>query len=141
MSIVLKTLDVLIQRDFIIETQKHARIPVEHDRVFSFKHVLIRDVVYNNIPRIRRSQKHAQLALWLENTVADNTEAFAELLAYHYQQALATWSATILINSASASELSSQVPGSPTEPIRLTRQELCERAIYLPNNCGGSGVS
>ncbi len=127
---VLKTLDVLIQRDFIIETEKQARIPIEHDRVFSFKHVLIRDVVYNNIPRIRRSQKHAQLALWLENTAAGNTEAFAELLAYHYQQALATWSATVLINSASTSELSSQVPGSPTEPIRLTRQELCQRAIF-----------
>ena len=133
---VLKTLDVLIQRDFIIETQKHARIPVEHDRIFSFKHVLIRDVVYNNIPRTRRSQKHAQLALWLENTVANNTDAFAELLAYHYQQALATWSATILINSANASELSSQGPGSPTEPIRLTRQELCERAILFQTIAG-----
>ncbi len=131
-SVVLKTLDVLIQHDFIIETEKQARIPVEHDRVFSFKHVLIRDVVYNNIPRIRRSQKHAQLALWIENTVADNTEAFAELLAYHYQQALATWSATVLINSPSTSESGNQVPGSPTEPIRLTRQELCQRAIiYL----------
>jgi predicted ATPase/class 3 adenylate cyclase len=129
---VLSILDELIQRDFIIETEKRSRIPIEHDRVFSFKHVLIRDVVYNNIPRIRRSQKHAQLALWLENTVADNTEVFAELLAYHYQQALATWSATVFINSASASELGNQVPGSPTEPIRLTRQELCQRAIvYL----------
>jgi predicted ATPase/class 3 adenylate cyclase len=133
---VLDTLDVLIERDFIIETEKHARIPVENDRIFSFKHVLIRDVVYNNIPRIRRSQKHAQLALWLENTVGDHIEAFAELLAYHYQQALATWSATILINSASASEVSSQVVGSPTEPIRLTRQELCERAILYQTMAG-----
>src|SRR5204862_3284157 len=115
--------------NIISETEKHARIPIEHDRVFSFKHVLIRDVVYNNIPRIRRSQKHAQLALWLENTTADNIEAFAELLAYHYQQALATWSPTMLINSASTSELSSLLPGSPTEPIQLTRQELCQRAI------------
>ncbi len=129
---VLKTLDVLIQRDFIIESEKQARIPVDHDRVFSFKHILIRDVVYNNIPRARRSQKHAQLALWLEEIVANNTEAFAELLAYHYQQALATWSASLLINTASTSEISGQAPGSPTEPIRLTRQELCRRSIiYL----------
>jgi predicted ATPase/class 3 adenylate cyclase len=127
---VLTTLNELIQRDFIIETQKQARIPIEHDRVFSFKHVLIRDVVYNNIPRIRRSQKHAHLALWLENTITSNIEAFAELLAYHYQQALATWSATLMINSASISELSSHVPGSTTEPMRLTRQELCQRAIF-----------
>ncbi len=129
---VLKTLDVLIQRDFIIESEKQARIPVEHDRVFSFKHVLIRDVVYNNIPRIRRSQKHAQLALWLEETVAGNTETFAELLAYHYQQALATWSASMLINNVTSSEISSQASGSPTEPLHLTRQELCRRSIiYL----------
>ncbi|HXL38440.1 MAG TPA: adenylate/guanylate cyclase domain-containing protein [Ktedonobacteraceae bacterium] len=136
MDTVLKTLEVLIQREFIIEAQKHSRIPVEYDRVFSFKHVLIRDVVYNAIPRIRRSQKHAHLALWLENTTADNSEAFAELLAYHYQQALATWSATILVNSASVSDLSSPVPGSPTEPIRLTRQELCERAIHFQTIAG-----
>jgi len=133
---VLKTLDVLIQRDFIIETQKHARIPIEHDRIFSFKHVLIRDVVYNNIPRTRRSQKHAQLAIWLENTAAGNTDAFAELLAYHYQQALATWSATIVLNSASVSEVSSQVADSATEPLRLTRQELRERAIFFQTIAG-----
>jgi predicted ATPase/class 3 adenylate cyclase len=129
---VLKTLDELIQRDFIIESEKQARIPVDHDRVFSFKHVLIRDVVYNNIPRMRRSQKHAQLALWLEETVAGNTETFAELLAYHYQQALATWSASLLINNVNSSEISSQAFGSPTEPMHLTRQELCRRSIlYL----------
>ncbi len=129
---VLKTLDVLIQHDFIIESEKQARIPVERDSVFNFKHVLIRDVVYNNIPRLRRSQKHAQLALWLEETVGENTEVFAELLAYHYQQALATWSASVLINTASSSEISGQTFGSPTEPIYLTREELSQRAIlYL----------
>jgi predicted ATPase len=129
---VLNTLDALIQRDFIIETEKQARIPVDHDRVFIFKHVLIRDVVYNNIPRVRRSQKHAQLALWLEKVVADNTSVFAELLAYHYQQALATWSASLLINNPTSSEMSNQASGSQTEQIHLTRQELSRRSIiYL----------
>ncbi len=129
---VLKTLEVLKQHDFIIESEKQTRIPVDRDSVYNFKHVLIRDVVYNNIPRLRRSQKHAQLALWLEETVGDNTEAFVELLAYHYQQALATWSASLLINTAGASELSGQTFGSPTEPIHLTREELSQRSItYL----------
>ena len=134
---VLKTLDVLIQRDFITESEKQARVPVSHDRVFSFKHVLIRDVVYNNIPRIRRSQKHAQLALWLEETVADNTEVFAELLAYHYQQALATWSASLLANTASTSEISSVAPSSSTLPASLTRQELSRRSITYLTMAGG----
>jgi len=130
----LKTLNVLIQREFITEAEaeKQVRPPVEHDRVFSFKHVLIRDVVYNNIPRIRRSQKHAQLALWLEEKTAGRTELFAELLAYHYQQALANWSASLLVNTASTSEMAGSAQGSSTEPLNLTRQELTRRSItYL----------
>src|SRR2546423_13343572 len=79
----LETIDSLIKRDFIVETEKQARNPVEHDREFAFKHVLIRDVVYNNIPRLRRSQEHAQLALWLEEKTAGDREPFVELLAYH----------------------------------------------------------
>ncbi len=130
----LKTLNVLIQREFITEAEaeKQVRPPVEHDRVFSFKHVLIRDVVYNNIPRIRRSQKHAQLALWLEEKTAGRTELFAELLAYHYQQALANWSASLLVNTTSTSEMAGSAQGSSTEPLNLTRQELTRRSItYL----------
>ena len=129
---VLKTLNELIQRDFITEAEKQVRTPVERDRVYSFKHILIRDVVYNNIPRIRRSQKHAQLALWLEEKTIGNTEAFAELLAYHYQQALATWSATLVVNTTSTSEIGGDTSDSSTQSIRLTRQELSRRSItYL----------
>src|SRR5262249_21123425 len=83
----------LSERDFIVaEADKQARSPVENDLVFTLKHILIRDVVYNNIPRTRRSQEHARLALWLEEKTAQRRTIFAELLAYHYQQALATWS-------------------------------------------------
>ncbi|HJT57688.1 MAG TPA: AAA family ATPase, partial [Ktedonobacteraceae bacterium] len=127
---VLKTLDVLSERDFITEAEKQARIPVEDDRVFIFKHVLIRDVVYNNIPRLRRSQKHAQIALWLEEKTAGNTETFAELLAYHHQQALANWSASMLVTSVNASEISNNEVQEAKAPIRLTRQELSRRSIF-----------
>ena len=41
-----------------------------------------------------------------------------------------------MINSASTSELSNRVPGSPTEPIQLTRQELCQRAILYQTIAG-----
>ena len=133
---VLKTLDALSQRDFIAEAEKQARIPVEHDRVFMFKHILIRDVVYNNIPRLRRSQKHAQLALWLEEKTAGNTETFAELLAYHYQQALANWSASMLVSSANSTEISNEAPEEAKAPVRLTRQELSRRSIYYLTMAG-----
>src|SRR5579885_1256087 len=129
---ILKILDVLSQRDFIVERSEEARTPVEHDRVFIFKHVLIRDVVYNNIPRLRRSQKHAQLALWLEEKTAGHTEDFAELLAYHYRQALANWSASMLVSSASSSEINNEAREDRRAPGRLTRQELSKRSIqYL----------
>ncbi len=121
-----ETLDALMQRDFVVETEKQVRSPVEHDRVFVFKHVLIRDVVYNNIPRLRRSQEHAQLALWLEEKAVGKTETFVELLAYHFQQALVTWPAGFVPTIVGATNDPSEIP---TQPIQLTRPELRRRAI------------
>ncbi|MBO0792731.1 MAG: AAA family ATPase, partial [Ktedonobacteraceae bacterium] len=113
----------LIQRDFIFDTDKQVRSPAEQDRTFIFKHVLIRDVVYNNIPRQRRAQEHAHLALWLEKQVADQREAFIELLAYHFQQTLTYWPISPVMNTL-------EVNAGAT--IRLTRSELQQRAItYL----------
>ena len=123
---ILDTLDSLMFHDFIVETEKQTRSPVEHDRVFTFKHVLIRDVVYNNIPRLRRSQEHAKLAHWLEEMTAGSVETFVELLAYHYQQALLTWptgfvSASIPVQNDHAN--------APTQAEQLTRPEVRRRAI------------
>lgn len=131
-GLIRSTLEKLIQRDFIEESEKQARGPVENEESFSFKHVLIRDVIYNNIPRIRRSQKHAQLALWLEEQVADRREDFSELLAYHYQQALANWSATLHIHTIDpeGSEVSREEEGSSSRLICLTHRELIERTIH-----------
>jgi len=123
---ILTTLDSLMQHDFIVETEKQVRSPVEHDRVFNFKHVLIRDVVYNNIPRLRRSQEHAQLALWLEEKTAGTVETFVELLAYHYQQALSTWSVSSIPTIIT---VQNDNPDAPTQPGQLTRPELRRRAI------------
>ncbi|TMB92224.1 MAG: zinc-ribbon domain-containing protein [Chloroflexi bacterium] len=135
--ILLETIDSLIKRDFIVETEKQARNPVEHDREFAFKHVLIRDVVYNNIPRLRRSQEHAQLALWLEEKTAGDREPFVELLAYHYQQALTTWS-TGFVPGANSSANSLPEPTLP--PARLTRPELRRRAITYITMAGDQAL-
>jgi predicted ATPase/class 3 adenylate cyclase len=173
-ELVLRTLDRLIARDFIEESEKQAPGPVEAEESFSFKHILIRDVVYNNIPRARRSQKHAQLALWLEECVAPfrsgkenaderlpernketapfrsgkenaderlperhketgtRKELFAELLAYHYQQALINWSTTLRVHTTGPvdDELSREEEGSSSRLVCLTRPQLVERTIY-----------
>ncbi len=130
-DVVLQALESLIYRDFVIEDDDiQVRSPIENDRVFSFKHILIRDVVYNNIPRARRSQEHAQLAFWLEEHTASNQASYIELLAYHYQQALITWSAAVHVVEVVSTQATS--PDSETTPIRLTRPELRRRAIkYL----------
>jgi len=134
-SIILETLDSLIQRDFVVMAEKQTRSPVENDPVFTFKHVLIRDVVYNNIPRMRRSQEHAQLALWLEEKTKDNAEAFAELLAYHYQQALTTWSAGFVTNT-----LTNYTTEVSSGPALLTRPELRRRAITYTTMAGDQAL-
>jgi class 3 adenylate cyclase len=57
------------------------------EREFTFKHVLTRDVAYESLPRRERSDAHAEVAAWIERTVAGRTSEFAELLAYHYEEA------------------------------------------------------
>ncbi len=124
------TIEALISRDFIREAEKPIRTPVPHDRVFSFKHILIRDVVYNNIPRVRRSQMHARLALWLEEKAGEHAEQYVELLAYHYRQALLTWSAGALAHSVSDNPADEDA--GTTEELHLTRMELMQHSItYL----------
>jgi class 3 adenylate cyclase/tetratricopeptide (TPR) repeat protein len=123
----LEALHALMQRDLVVESEKLVHSPLAHDRVLSFKHILIRDVVYSNIPRARRVQEHARLALWLEITLGDERTRFVELLAYHYQQSLLNWSSGLALSAIEANN-----PGNPTEPLRLTRPELRKRAIaYL----------
>lgn len=126
------TLEKLIQRDFLEESKKQGYSPVEAEPSFSFKHILIRDVVYHNLPRLRRSQKHAQLALWLEKQVADRLENFAELLAYHYQQALLNWSATLYIHTLNPSTSSNghATEANASQLVRLTQPALVERTIH-----------
>ena len=128
----LETIDTLVKRDFIVEVEKPELSPSEHDRVFSFKHILIRDVVYNNIPRMRRSYEHTRLAVWLEKQVGENNKDFVELLAYHYQQALVTWSPALFTGPTSASD----VP----DPARLTRLELRSRTIIYLGKAGDQAL-
>jgi class 3 adenylate cyclase/tetratricopeptide (TPR) repeat protein len=129
---VYKTIDTLLQRDFIVETEQSPRSPIPQDRVFSFKHILIRDVVYNNIPRTRRSQKHVQLAVWIEAKIGENIEQFVELLAYHYKQALAMWSASLLAQADENGENEDSV----TYQVPLARQELIRRTIKYVTKAG-----
>ncbi len=55
---------------------------------FGFRHVLIRDVAYDSLPKRDRAAKHLDVARWAEETLADRQDEMVELLAAHYLAAL-----------------------------------------------------
>lgn len=56
-------------------------------RHHSFRHILIRDAAYDTLPRVERARLHAGAAAWLEERSAANPN-LAELIAYHYREAV-----------------------------------------------------
>jgi tetratricopeptide (TPR) repeat protein len=55
---------------------------------FSFWHVLVRDVAYQQIPRAARAAKHVGAAEWIESGSEGRLADHAEILAHHYAQAV-----------------------------------------------------
>jgi class 3 adenylate cyclase/tetratricopeptide (TPR) repeat protein len=53
---------------------------------YAFRHVLVRDVAYGQIPRSERAEKHRRAAEWIESL--GRAEDHAEMLAHHYLSAL-----------------------------------------------------
>jgi hypothetical protein len=61
---------------------------MEDESEYSFWHLLVRDVAYSQIPRAERARRHRAAAAWIERKAGDRVEDLAEVLAYHYLQAL-----------------------------------------------------
>ncbi|MFN2470466.1 MAG: protein kinase [Gaiellaceae bacterium] len=59
---------------------------IEGDQQFTFKHVLIRDVAYDLLPRTQRRERHAGVARYLEQATSETGEA-AAALARHWRDA------------------------------------------------------
>jgi hypothetical protein len=55
---------------------------------YAFKHALVRDVAYGEIPLTRRARSHASVASWLEQLETPGDAALVELIALHYRSAL-----------------------------------------------------
>ena len=56
------------------------------DRVV-FRHILIREVAYQTLPRTERARLHAAAAAWLESRSAGREVAVGEIVAFHYREA------------------------------------------------------
>jgi predicted ATPase len=76
-------LNALERRDLVRRERVSA---IEGDHQYAFKHVLIRDVAYDLLPRARRQERHEQCARFLEEATAEIGEAGAAL-ARHWRDA------------------------------------------------------
>jgi tetratricopeptide (TPR) repeat protein len=90
---------------------------VASETEFAFRHLLIRDVAYGQIPRAARSHKHERTATWIESL--GRPEDQAEMLAHHYLQALE-------LAQAAGVQASALV-----EPARRALREAGDRAAAL----------
>jgi hypothetical protein len=61
---------------------------MEGESEYAFSHQLVRDVAYAQIPRPDRVRRHLAAAVWIERKAGERVEDLAEVLAYHYLQAL-----------------------------------------------------
>jgi class 3 adenylate cyclase/tetratricopeptide (TPR) repeat protein len=77
-------IDGLKPRQMFVERLSSA-IPGEIE--YLFRHVLIRDVAYESLPRKARSEAHAAAGKWIEAIRGPRGEEAAELLADHYERA------------------------------------------------------
>jgi class 3 adenylate cyclase/tetratricopeptide (TPR) repeat protein len=64
------------------------RSSVEDEPEYSFWHGLVRDVAYAQLPRTGRSRRHRAAAEWIQALAGDRVADRAELIAYHFTQAL-----------------------------------------------------
>ncbi|HZD88428.1 MAG TPA: AAA family ATPase [Gaiellaceae bacterium] len=73
----------LERKEFV---QRSRRSSVASEAEYAFRHLLIRDVAYGQIPRAARAERHRKAAGWIESLGRPDDQA--ELLAHHYLHAL-----------------------------------------------------
>ena len=60
---------------------------IQGEDAFRFRHLLIRDAVYDGLPKARRADLHGRFARWLEQSVGDIVE-LDEIAGWHLEQTL-----------------------------------------------------
>lgn len=107
-------LHALERREFI---RRERRTSVAGETEYLFRHILVRDVAYNQIPRALRGEKHRLTAEWIKSL--GRPEDHAEVLAHHYLAALEYARAT------------GQDTRSFMDPARVAIHRAGDRALSL----------
>jgi tetratricopeptide (TPR) repeat protein len=76
-------LHALERKEFL---RRERRSAVAGEVEYTFRHLLVRDVAYGQIPRGARADKHRKAAEWIESL--GRPEDHAEMLAHHYLSAI-----------------------------------------------------
>jgi class 3 adenylate cyclase/tetratricopeptide (TPR) repeat protein len=77
------SLMTLVTKEFI--RPEHSDFAGED--AFRFRHNLIRDAAYREVPKSTRAELHERFADWLEQTTANRAAEFEEIIGYHLEQA------------------------------------------------------
>ncbi|MGZ4383120.1 MAG: AAA family ATPase [Gaiellaceae bacterium] len=73
----------LERKEFV---RRERRSAVASESQYAFRHILVRDVAYGQIPRRARAEKHTRAAEWIQSL--GRSVDHAEMLAHHFQAAL-----------------------------------------------------
>ena len=127
-DVVLSGVRELVRRELVRPARLSSMVGEEE---FSFWHALVRDVAYQQIPRGPRAEKHVRAAEWVEHTAEERVSDHAEILVYHYDQALELLRAAG--QDGSRPELEAQVArflvlaGDRAMPLDMTATEAAYR--------------
>jgi class 3 adenylate cyclase/tetratricopeptide (TPR) repeat protein len=100
----------LERRDFVAQAPVSS---VADDDEYSFKHILMRDVAYGQLPKGRRAELHLRFSGWVD-VLPGSADEFVEVVAWHLEQAC---------------RLSREVAKSPIDPpIREAVAALADAA-------------
>jgi class 3 adenylate cyclase/tetratricopeptide (TPR) repeat protein len=100
----------LERRDFVAQAPVSS---VADDDEYSFKHILMRDVAYGQLPKGRRAELHLRFSDWVD-VLPGSADEFVEVVAWHLEQAC---------------RLSREVAKSPIDPpIREAVAALADAA-------------
>jgi class 3 adenylate cyclase/tetratricopeptide (TPR) repeat protein len=108
-------LHALERKEFV---RRERRSSVGDEDEYAFRHLLVRDVAYGQIPRGERAELHERAAAWLDRL--GRPEDHAEMLAHHYLEALR-------LRRAAGQEDSPEL----IRPARLAARDAGDRALAL----------
>jgi tetratricopeptide (TPR) repeat protein len=119
---------------------------VEGEAEYTFWHAFIRDVAYAQIPRSSRARRHRAAAEWIQALAGERVADRAELIAYHFAQALLHARAARELDLAELEGSTREalaVAGDATLGLDVARAEAHYRQaleLYPPGTPGRSGV-